>query len=80
MGRRDRAWPHHLSSLTDFCSARPQARENFTHESAFINGCPVSAPDPVFEIAGEPHSARSQISGCLRPVWTVEQPGCQATR
>lgn len=54
MGRRDRAWPHHLSSLTGFCSARPQARQkNFTHDSAFISGCPVSAPDPVFEIAGE---------------------------
>jgi hypothetical protein len=77
MGRRDRAWPHHLSSLTGFCSARPQARKNFTHDSAFVSGCPVSAPDPVFEIAGEALSARSQISGCLHPVWTVEQPGCQ---
>jgi hypothetical protein len=25
MGRRDRARPHHLSSLTGFCSARPHA-------------------------------------------------------
>jgi hypothetical protein len=50
MGRRDRAWPHHLSSLTGFCSARPQARKKF---HAFISGCLVSAPDPVFEIAGE---------------------------
>ena len=53
MGRRDRAWPHHLSSLTDFCSARPQARKKFTHNAAFISGCPVSAPDPVCEIAGK---------------------------
>ena len=53
MGRRDRTWPHHLGSLTGFCSARSQARKKFQHDSAFISGCSVSAPDPVFEIAGE---------------------------
>ena len=51
MGRRDRAWPHHLGSLTGFCSARPQASKKFTHDAAFISGCPVSTPDPVYEIA-----------------------------
>jgi hypothetical protein len=45
MGRRDRAWPHHLSSLTGFCSARPQARKNFTHDSAFISGGSIALPN-----------------------------------
>ena len=63
MGRRDRAWPHHLGSLTGFCSARPRREKKFTHDVAFISGCPVSAPDPVCEIAGE--ALDSQIGGCL---------------
>ena len=28
----------------------PGLEKKFTHDSAFISGCPVSAPDPVFEI------------------------------
>jgi hypothetical protein len=78
MGRRDRAWPHHLRSLTGFCSARPQARKKISRMTPLSFADARLAHRTQFSRSPAKHSsARSQISGCLRPVWTVEQPGCQ---
>jgi hypothetical protein len=55
MGRRDRAWPHHLGSLTGFCSARPQARKKF---SEFVDPSAERAHTPLRKTTG---TLRSKI-------------------
>jgi hypothetical protein len=62
MGRRDRTWPHHLGSLTGFCTARPR-RENSRMTRLSLADARFSARDPVCEIAGNRSTTRCQIAG-----------------
>jgi hypothetical protein len=71
MGRRDRAWPHHLRSLTGFCPARPQARKKISRMTPLSLADAQLVHRTQFSRSPAKHSsARSTISGCLRPVWT----------
>jgi len=66
MGRRDCAWPHHLSPLTDFWL------RSFPGEKKISRMTPLSLADArlahrtQFSRSPAKHStARSQIGGCL---------------